>query len=131
MATQKQKKVAKLIIDNIKLDKPLNGGEILEKTGYGPGTVKNPGDILNSDGVKEELKVLGFTEVNAKNVVSEIMLSDEAEHRDRLKAADMTFKVHGTYAPEKKQLSGEVKTSALTPEQLAAIDAIAFEDHNE
>ena len=108
MSTQKQKKVAKLIVENASLDKPLNGGEILEKTGYAPGVIKNPKDILESEGVQEELEVLGFTEANAKKVVQQIMMSEETDDNARLKAADMVFKVKGTYAPEKKKIEGSL-----------------------
>lgn len=101
MSTAKQKKVAKLIIANATLDKPLNGGEMLEKVGYSDGIAKYPSRVLDSDGVKEELAVHGFTPEAAKTVVSKIMNDDLVEPNARLKAADMTFKVHGSYAPEK------------------------------
>jgi hypothetical protein len=100
MATTRQKKVAKLVVDNLTLDKPLTGGQILEKTGYAPGVVKNPRDILDSQGVKEELKNYGFDPEKAKEVVAEILIAGENDSV-KLKAADMIFKVHSTYAPEK------------------------------
>ena len=102
MATTKQKKVAKLIIDNITLDKPLNGGEIVENSGYSEIMKKNPKNVIDTEGVKEELQILGFTEENAMSVVSEIMLNPEAQDNNRLKASEMVFKVQGTFAPEKK-----------------------------
>lgn len=101
MATQRQKRVAKLIVENATLDKPLNGGEILDNTGYSKGIQKDPKVVFESFGVKSELAILGFTEHNAKSVVSEIMNNGDVEPNARLKAADMTFKVHGSYAPEK------------------------------
>ena len=108
MATQKQKRVAKLIVANASLDKPLNGGEIVENSGYGVSMSKNPQVILNSEGVQDELEVLGFTEENAKKVVQQIMMSEETDDNARLKAADMVFKVKGTYAPEKKKIEGSL-----------------------
>lgn len=105
MGTQKQKKVAKLIVENSKLDKPLNGGEILEKTGYAPGVIKNPSDILKSAGVKEELRILGFDEETAKTVVGQILKNDDTDPSTRLRAADQVFKVFGTYAAEKKEIN--------------------------
>lgn len=107
MSTQKQKKVAKLVIENLSLDKPLNGGQILEKTGYAPGVVKNPKDILQSEGVQNELKVLGFDPQKAKEVVAEILQFGEND-TVKLKAADMIFKVSDTYAPEKKKIEGSL-----------------------
>lgn len=51
--------------------------------------------------IQEELKKLGFDSNNAKRVVGEILNKDYAEDKDRLKAADLIFKVQGDFAPEK------------------------------
>src|SRR5690348_1292339 len=98
MATQKQKRVARLIVENATLDKPLNAGQMLEKVGYSPNLVKQPGRVIESEGVQEELEVLGFTEHKAKEVVSTILGDTEQDGNTRLKAADMVFKVKGSYA---------------------------------
>ena len=105
MATTKQKRVAKLIIENTKLDKPLTDGEIVENSGYGVSMKKNAFVVLESEGVKEELEAQGFTEENAMKVVQEIMLNEKVEPNARLKATDQVFKVRGTYAPEKKAIA--------------------------
>lgn len=102
MPTARQKKVARLIVENATLDKPLNGGQMLEKVRYGK-ISKQPHRILESEGVLEELKNLGFTEENAKSVVTEIMLNTDEDASARLKATDQVFKVTGSYAPEKSQ----------------------------
>lgn len=47
------------------------------------------------------LKDLGFDSDNAKRVVGEILNDGSLEPRDRLKAAENVFKVHGDFAPEK------------------------------
>ena len=101
MATQKQKKVAQILVNNLSIDKPLNGGEVLEKVGYSKNLVKQPGRVIQSVGVQEELKNLGFDSDNAKRVVAEILNKENAQDKDRLKAADMIFDVHGDKAPEK------------------------------
>ncbi len=101
MGTVKQKRVAKLIIENTKLKKPLTGGEIVENSGYGVSMKKNAFVVLESEGVKEELEANGFTEENAMKVVQEIMLNAKVEPNARLRATDQVFKVRGTYAPEK------------------------------
>ena len=113
MSTERQKALARTIVENSTLDKPLNGGEMLEKVGYSPNLVKQPGRIIEADGVQEELERLGFTEYNAKSVVSEILLDSEADKSSRLKAADMVFKVQGSYAPEKKDvaLTGTIEST--------------------
>lgn len=100
MATTRQRRVAKLIIENATLDTPLTGGEMLEKVRYGK-ISKQPSRVLKSEGVLEALEESGFTEENAKQVVSEIMLSKAVDPNARLRATDQVFKVQGTYAPEK------------------------------
>ena len=68
--TQRQKKVARLLIENMTIDKPLNAGEIVEKSRYSNSMKIKPGQVLESEGVKQELKILGFDEESAKKVVS-------------------------------------------------------------
>lgn len=104
MATQRQKKLAKLVVENSTLDKPLNGGELLEKVSYSKGLQKQPSRVIEAKGVQQELDKLGFTEDNAMIVVSDIMLNPEAQDNNRLKASEMIFKVKGTFAPEKKAI---------------------------
>lgn len=102
MTTTKQKKLAKVIIENSKAEAPLNKKAMLEKVGYSTSVAEaKADDIINSDGVQEELKAAGFTEENAMKVVTEIMLDSKKDANARLKATDQVFKVHGTYAPEK------------------------------
>ena len=100
MATVRQKKVARKIIENAKLDKPKSTGEVLKSVGYGTGLQNQPKRVLESEGVREELINLGFDEDSAKHVVTEILTKGKEENR--LKASDMIFKVQGSYAPEKK-----------------------------
>lgn len=124
MATTRQKRVAKLIIENATLDKPLTGGQMLEKVRYGK-ISKQPSRILESQGVKDALNDFGFSESNAKKVVGEILMKEKAQDKDRLKAADMVFEVHGSKAPTKTanlNLSLDVK-----PEQLGALERIREE----
>ncbi len=101
MATERQKALAKLIVENASLDKPMNAGEMLENVGYSITSTEYPKRVIEADGVQEELEVLGFTERNAKTVVQDILLDVEADKNSRLKAADMVFKVQGSYAPDK------------------------------
>lgn len=104
MATVKQKKLAKLIVENATLDKPLNAGQMLERVSYGK-ISKQPSRVLESAGVKAELEVLGFTEEAAMKVVQSIMEDEAVDPSARLKATDQVFKVRGTYAPEKKLIA--------------------------
>lgn len=100
MPTTKQKRVAKLIVENLTIDKPLTGGQMLEKVGYSKGIAESPSRVIESEGVQEELQILGFDPYEAKRVVAEILIGGEND-TVKLKAADMIFKVHSTYAPEK------------------------------
>lgn len=97
MSTIRQKKVAKLIIENATLDKPKTGGEIVESSGYGVSMKKNPQVVIGSDGVQEELEKSGFTVDNAKRVVTEIMLNSKERSDTRLRATEQVFKVNKSY----------------------------------
>ena len=67
---------------------------------------------LTKPQIVNELKKLGFDSNNAKRVVSQILNDESAEPKDRLKASEMVFKVHGDYAPEKHvNLNVEVEAS--------------------
>lgn len=78
-----------------------NSGDIVIAAGYAATNKEQPKRILDTTGVKDALADIGFNEHTAKKVVESILSSDKAAHKDRLKAADMVFKVHGTYAAEK------------------------------
>lgn len=100
--------------------------EMLVNVGYSESvaTVK-PGEIINSRGVKVALANLGMSEENAAKVVQSIMHNEQAKHSDRLTAADMTFKVQGTYAPIKTEsVSLEIDLDALQ-ELRGVADAVA------
>lgn len=101
MPTLKQRRIAKEIIENAKVDNPKRAGEIVALSGYGPSMSKNPQVILNSDGVRQALEEQGFSEANAKKVVESIMLDEKVDANARLKATDQVFKIHGSYAPDK------------------------------
>lgn len=100
MATIKQKVVARRVKKAIEDGENISAGAIVESSGvYGVSMKKNPQVILRSQGVQEELENLGFDADSAKKVVQHILTKGKEENR--LKAADMIFKVIGEYAPEK------------------------------
>lgn len=103
MSTVKQKRLASRIVENLSADDPETAGEMLENVGYAASVAKHkPGEIIKTEGVVEALKELGFDSNNAKRVVGEILNGGIAvEEKDRLKAAEMVFKVHGDFAAEK------------------------------
>jgi Holliday junction resolvasome RuvABC DNA-binding subunit len=104
MSTEKQKKIANLIIKNSTLDKPMNGGKIVENSGYGKTMSKYPKRVIATPGVIKALKNFGFDELSAKKVVAKIMLDDMVDPNSRLKATDQVFKVSGAYANVKIDL---------------------------
>lgn len=105
MPTIRQKKLAKKLVKAVESGEINEMGQILESVGYSRSVSRaNPGATIAQKGVQEELKILGFDPDTAKSVVASIMGNVEEKARDRLTAADMTFKVHGTYAPVKAEV---------------------------
>ena len=105
MATLRQKRLAKNLVEAVSNGEFNRLDEILVSSGYSQKTAEGgPAAIIAQPGVQEEMRILGFDPETAKGVVSEILTNVEEKARDRLTAADMTFKVHGTYAPEKRQV---------------------------
>ena len=128
MPTAKQKKLARAIIENTDLPEPLNKGELVEAGGYSKVTAETkPGFIIDQKGVKEALQESGFTEENAKKVVEEIMLDVTKDPGSRLKASDMVFKVHGTYAAE-KSVALNVNVDAQIPSNEAENLRLEYEE---
>lgn len=129
MSTQRQKKLAKAIVENLESKQPITAGELLENVGYSKNTAEaKPGEIMEQKGVQEELENLGFTEFNAKSVVASIMNNEGEKSTDRLKAAEMTFKVHGSFAPEKSINLNAIATYNLTEDQVKKINQIALDE---
>lgn len=101
MSTIRQKKLANAIIENLVAKQPLNKGELVESVGYSVKSAeKKTNEIINSKGVQQELVAFGFNEDKAKEVVAEILVAGEND-TVKLKAAEMIFKVQGSFAPEK------------------------------
>ena len=104
MSTDLQKNLAKEIIANAARRSKKNKGELVELGGYSKTVaIAKPQAIIDQKGVQEELAIAGFTEKNAKTVVSEILLNKKVKPDTRLNAAKEVFKVEGSYAPEKSQ----------------------------
>lgn len=103
----RQTKLAQEIVKDLKnARKPRNKHDLLVSSGYSEITAKaNPGDIIAQQGTQIALNVAleqaGFSTSSAKRVVGEILEKTYAEDKDRLKAAELIFKVEGAYAAEK------------------------------
>jgi hypothetical protein len=119
MATLRQKNLAKEIVAAAKSGKKTSAGAILEKVGYSKATSRGrPGDIIAQEGVQEELKVLGFDPESAMKVVAKILHGEKTRDEVKLKASEQVFKVHGSYAPEKKHISGSMSLTALLVDEV-------------
>lgn len=79
----------------------MNKQQLVASVGYSEKVAdKKSTEILESKGVQEELAILGFDVETAKRVVGQIALEGENDNV-KLKASEMIFKVHGTFAAEK------------------------------
>lgn len=100
MATIRQKTLGDNIANNLRTHRWKTLKALLVASGYSKKhSDKNGKSIIQMKGVQNHLVKLGFNENAAKAIISEIMVN--GEEANRLKAADMTFKTFGTYAPEK------------------------------
>lgn len=101
------------IVKNSRRKKPLNKKELVVSSGYSPVSAEASATFLIDQlGVQEELQNLGFDTDSAKKVVKSILQKGKEENR--LKAADMIFKIQGDYAPE-KSLNINVDINAKDP----------------
>ena len=121
MPTLRQKALAKKIIEAVDMTPPPTEKALLVSAGYPQSTVLHtPGRQFDQKGVKEALAEFGFSEDIAKKVVGDILTSPKSSDKNKLSAADMTFKVHGTYAPEKK-INLNIETDFEGYDELIAI----------
>lgn len=128
MATIRQRKLAKAIVENLAVEEPLNKQELVESAGYSTKSATQAAkQIIESPGVKESLVSFGFNEDKAKEVVAEILVAGEND-TVKLKAAEMIFKVHGSFAPE-KHLSLNVE-AVMTPDLKELADEILHRQAN-
>lgn len=83
---------------------------------------------LQKPTIRKELDNAGFTSENAKKVVQEILNKEYAEDRDRLKAADLIFKVMGDFTSEKTNPLNEIKLPSDKIIQLALMINNAYKN---
>jgi hypothetical protein len=116
--TLRQRKLARIAADVAmgRRDDITTSGELVLAAGYAATVKEVPHKILDTSGVRQALSDIGFDEESAKNVVKSILENAREKASDRLKAADMVFKVHGTYAAEKHvslNIDANVDTQAM------------------
>jgi len=124
MPTLKQKRLAQNIIEAAQKGETPPLKVLVANSGYGRTMQKaHPGETISRKGTKKALEEFGFSEEIAKKVVGDILTNEKTKAKDRLTAADMTFKVHGTYAAEKRinlnidvEIEGIQEIEMLMPE---------------
>lgn len=128
MSTIRQKKLAHEIVENLKRVKPKNKQDLLISVGYAEKTAdRRAAGVIASKGTQEELQKLGFSSDNAKRVVGEILNKELAEDKDRLKAAELIFKVNSDFAAE-KHLNVNVQTTFKADGQVKEVLELANEE---
>lgn len=112
MATLRQQKLAKAIVESVENNKDVTAKQLLVSVGYKESTAsRKPGEIIDQPGVKEMLVEYGFTLNAADDQVAAILTTAEKDE-NRLKAADLIYKRLGGYAPEKSVVvtaTGDIK----------------------
>lgn len=127
MATERQKKVAQKLSENVRVDKPKNQGEILKESGFSESTSEKPYRVIQSKGVQEELDPVVEMMRTERNAALELANEKRgsAAYRDLIAAADKLTK-------NIELLSGNPTERTETNEDLSALDKLAkkMEDDN-
>jgi len=105
MATIKQKKFVRGIFKNVRKDKKKSLGKIAREAGYSEGSSRQPGRIMRAKGTRELADKIGLTEEFLLTCLKEDI---KAKPKKRERELDMGFKIHGSYAPEKHEVEGEL-----------------------
>lgn len=71
MGTLRQKKAAKITLESLGNGNKKSKGEILAEAGYPPSMQKNPQEVFNREGFKQELENYGLTEDLIKTALVE------------------------------------------------------------
>ena len=89
----KHRRLAKIVAQVTLAGKKVSKQKMAEMAGLS--------QFPNSEAMRIAMVNLGFTVENAKRVVGEILNNAEADDNARLKSAELVFKVHGAFAPDK------------------------------
>lgn len=71
MATLRQKKAARIVLDSLGGPNKITKGQVLAEAGYTGKTLLNPQEVFNTQGFKEELENYGLTEDLIKTALVE------------------------------------------------------------
>jgi len=105
-SSERQKRLARNIVDNVIRDKPLNAGELVVRSSYSEKAGRShPSTYIKTKGVKKALENMGFSEFNAMRIIGEILTQPldkmSLTPENQIRAAQEVFKIRGSYAPEK------------------------------
>ena len=106
----KQIKAAHLVAENILGKNNLTKKQILLKVGYKPTIAVNPQYVTESKGFKDVLEKL-LPDMRLAEKHQELLENEKAEIQ--VKALDMAYKVKGSYAAEKREISSPFSLAAL------------------
>ena len=106
MATLNQERAAIIVAEKLKKRQIIEGNEVLEMVGYGPGLQKNPGKVFGSKGFREALKRLGFSVEAADLTVAKILRTGKEENQ--LRASQEIYKRFGAYSQPETSLTTNI-----------------------
>ncbi|MEA1925860.1 MAG: hypothetical protein U9M90_01260 [Patescibacteria group bacterium] len=100
--TEKQKKVVNLLVENTRIKKPFNKGEILRKSGYSNGVIKQPSRVLGAKNVLNATKhLIKQLKCERQSVLSEMQKKRKrANYRDLTHGLDITSKHIALLSPD-------------------------------
>jgi len=92
MGTLMQKKAAEITVEKVgkSRGKKISKGEIILAAGYGNSIAKNPDKVFETEGFKEELAALGFSEELVKKALTEDILG---KPRRRVKELELAANI--------------------------------------
>lgn len=100
MATIKQKRLARELLDTAVMDNPPTAGQMLEKVGYSKNLAKQPGRVIQAQGVRDALEEYGLTE---KLITTALVNDIKKKPRNRLGelrlGAELLGKLKGNEQP--------------------------------
>ena len=93
--TRKQKDTAKAVIEN----RGISSAEAMRKAGYSEATIKNPSQIMESEGVKDALAEYGLTEELIASSLVEDIQEKKKNRLDELRFGAELLKMTGSNGP--------------------------------
>lgn len=124
--TQRQRKAARALINNLQVDKPKTMGEILENSGYSEKTALTPKTVTELPGFKQALRELGLTE---ELITSSLVQDIKAKPEKRIQELKLGAEILGMVKREDEVPKGINNTynflfSEETQKQIREIDNV-------